>query len=221
MVAAKKTTKVSGKEPDKDPKVLRIAGASEKSEQAMLAQVAYDPAARSLPGAHGFIKGLLGEPALTESLDALATQIKDIQGGNLAGAERTLVAQANTLDAIFNELARRAALNMGEYLAATETYLRLALKAQSQCRTTLETLAAIKNPPMVFARQANISAGHQQINNGVPAPPRAREIESEQTKLSGGGNELLPNTSASGLACGADPALATLGTFDGAKVARG
>jgi hypothetical protein len=50
-----------------------------------------------------------------------------------------------------------------------ETFLRLALKAQSQCRATLETLAAIKNPPVVFAKQANISSGHQQVNNVVPA----------------------------------------------------
>jgi hypothetical protein len=31
-----------------------------------------------------------------------------------------------------------------EYLDATDRYLRLALKAQGQCRATLETLAAIK-----------------------------------------------------------------------------
>jgi len=47
------------------------------------------------------------------------------------------------------------------------------LKAQSQCRATLEALAAIKNPPIVYARQANIAAGPQQVNNGVPGPVRA------------------------------------------------
>jgi hypothetical protein len=45
--------------------------------------------------------------------------------------------------------------------------MRLALKAQSQSRATVETLAAIKNPPVVYARQANFAAGHQQVNNGV------------------------------------------------------
>jgi hypothetical protein len=45
--------------------------------------------------------------------------------------------------------------------------MRLALKAQSQCRATLETLSAIKNPPVVFARQANITNGPQQVNNGT------------------------------------------------------
>jgi hypothetical protein len=42
--------------------------------------------------------------------------------------------------------------------------MRMALKAQSQCRQTLETLATIKNPPVVFARQANIAQGPQQVN---------------------------------------------------------
>ena len=67
-------------------------------------------------------------------------------------------------------LARRA-VNQ-EYLKQYETYLRLALKAQNQSRMTLETLATLKNPPVVFAKQANINQGNgnQQVNNGTPAP---------------------------------------------------
>jgi len=76
---------------------------------------------------------------------------------------------------------------MGQYMNATETYLRLALKAQGQCRATLETLAMIKNPqPVAFVRQANIAHGPQQVNN-APAQPgessRARESENQQNKL--------------------------------------
>jgi len=44
----------------------------------------------------------------------------------------------------------------------------MALKAQGQCRTTLETLAAIKNPPVLFAKRANIAHGPQHVNNGTP-----------------------------------------------------
>ena len=43
--------------------------------------------------------------------------------------------------------------------------MRLALKAQSQCRTTIETLTILKNPTTIFARQANIAQGSQQVNN--------------------------------------------------------
>ena len=56
-------------------------------------------------------------------------------------------------------------------MQAAETYVRLALKAQAQCRATLETLATIKNPPVVYARQANIAAGRQQVNNGPGSRP--------------------------------------------------
>jgi hypothetical protein len=187
MMATKTSAKAPAKEPGNNPNILRVVPREGgKSQEALSAEIAYDPAARSLAGARGFIKGTMGEQALTESLEALNVQVKEVQSGNLSGAEKTLVAQANTLDAIFNELARRAALNMGEYLNATEMYLRLALKAQSQCRATLETLTAIKNPPIVYARQANVTTGPQQVNNGMPIPSRARENEKPQNELYGG-----------------------------------
>jgi len=117
-------------------------------------------------------------------ITALSAQAEAAQRGDLKRAEGMLLVQAHTLDAIFNELAQRAASNMGEYINATDTYLRLALKAQSQCRATLEALAAIKYPtPVAFVRQANIAAGPQQVNNGVPDSSHAREIEIEQSKL--------------------------------------
>lgn len=78
---------------------------------------------------------------------------------------------------------------MGTHLDATERYLKLALKAQGQCRTTIEALALLKNPP-VYARQANINnGGQQQVNNGVPVDPErsahlhAHDQKTEQTKL--------------------------------------
>ncbi|MSP28733.1 MAG: hypothetical protein EXR80_10155 [Methylococcales bacterium] len=98
---------------------------------------------------------------------ALSLQIDEVNNGNMKRPEAILLAQAHTLDELFNNLARRA--HKMQSLKRYEMNLRLALKAQSQCRATLETLAAIKNPPVIFAKQANISNGHQQINNGVPA----------------------------------------------------
>lgn len=105
---------------------------------------------------------------LTELVSELSAQAQAASTGSLERLEEMLMTQAHTLDAIFNELARRAALNMGQYLRAAETLMRLALKAQSQCRATLETLAEIKNPSAVaFVRQANIAHGPQQVNNGM------------------------------------------------------
>lgn len=106
------------------------------------------------------------------SLMDMARELRDqgeaVNRGDFSGSERMLNAQAVTLNAIFAEMCRRAALNMGEHLSATEIYMRLALKAQSQCRATFETLAAMKNPPLMFARQANFANGPQQVNNGAP-----------------------------------------------------
>lgn len=85
-------------------------------------------------------------------------------------SERMLLSQAHALDVMFANLARRAASHIGQnMLPAMETYMRLALRAQNQARMTLETLATIKNPPVVFAKQANI-ANNQQVNNGDAVP---------------------------------------------------
>ena len=152
----------------------------------------------------------------------LSAQVAAVNGNDLTRTEGMLIAQAHTLDALFNNLARRT--HGQQYLSQFETYLRLALKAQSQCRATLETLAAIKNPPVVFAKQANIAAGHQQVNNSVARPSdssRARETENEQNKLSRDGNELPPDTEASTLAGRVDPQMEAVGELHRADDAGG
>ena len=150
----------------------------------------------------------------------LSTQVAAVNDGDLKRAESMLISQSHTLDDLFNRLAQRAHSNMVEgYLSATETYLRLALKAQSQCRSTLETLVQVKNPPVVYARQANFANGPQQVNNNIPS--RAREIENQPNKLSGVGNELLPNIGASTLTGGVDTPMETVGAIDRAEVKSG
>ncbi|CAK0770204.1 hypothetical protein CCP4SC76_5280016 [Gammaproteobacteria bacterium] len=98
--------------------------------------------------------------------------------------------------------------------------MKIALRAQSQCRATLETLAAIKNPPIVYARQANVTSGPQQINNGTPAPSQARDIETGQSKLfSGDGHGLV--TGIQGKTIASNPAMATVGAIDRPENPRG
>jgi len=107
-------------------------------------------------------------------IDELSLHGRVVAGGDLTRGESMLAAQAHTLDALFHALAERARRNMGEgcYIQAADTYMRLALRAQGQCRATWQTLAEMKSPPTVFARQANITNGPQQVNNGaMPAPP--------------------------------------------------
>ncbi len=100
--------------------------------------------------------------------------------GNMARTERMLATQLLTLDAMFNNLARRA--HSQESFKGIETLTRLALKAQAQARSTAETLGMLKNPMPSFVRQANITTGPQQINNGTQ-PTHAGNSQSVQNKL--------------------------------------
>lgn len=109
----------------------------------------------------------LDEPSLTDELRA---QAEAVNRGEMDRVEAMLINQATGLQNLFARLVGRG---MGcDHAPAFEANLRIALRAQSQCRATLETLAAIKNPPVVFAKQANINqgGGNQQVNNGTPAP---------------------------------------------------
>ena len=78
---------------------------------------------------YGEVFGTLHLEALVEVLSA---QTKAATEGDLTRAEAMLTAQTHTLDAIFNNLARRA-IN-AEYMVDLDRYLKLALRAQSQCR---------------------------------------------------------------------------------------
>lgn len=164
-------------------------------------------------------KNLADEIDVPGMLATLRDQAAAVQRGDLTHAEAMLINQASALQSLFVRLSERAMEQA--HMPNLEGFMRMALRAQSQCRATLETLAAIKNPPIVYARQANVTTGLQQVNNGIPAPTQAREIESEQTQLSGGSHELLPDARASGQASRVNPALETLGEIDRAEVPRG
>lgn len=139
-------------------------------------------------------------PEINALVRELAVQVEAVNRGDMRRPEAMLITQAHTLNELFTSLARRA--HNQEYLKQYETYMRLALKAQSQCRTTIEALAEIKNPrPVAFVKQANIAHGPQQINNGVQAgeSPAHENNTIQSNELSGDGNELLPDTRASAL----------------------
>ena len=109
----------------------------------------------------------------------LRQQTDAILKGDMSRMESMLISQAHTLDALFNSLVKKG-LGSSK-LTQYEIMLRLALKAQSQCRATFESLANIKNPPVIYAKQANISNGHQQISNGVAT--RTEENKNPQNEL--------------------------------------
>ena len=146
---------------------MRIIKEEGKSPERQLAEMSLSAPVLNAVTTQTFSQKLMGEIDITEAVNVMREKVSNVNDGNLKDLEATLTAQTVSLNTIFNELARRSALNMGTNLQVTESYMRLALKAQSQCARTIEVLAAMKNPPVVFAKQANISHGHQQVNNGI------------------------------------------------------
>ncbi len=122
----------------------------------------------SFTGAHTLQKYVGGDDVnywkLILSLDK---QIKNVNNGDLTGIEGVLTAQIHILNNMFNDLARRA-INQKQ-INFIESFMRLAFKAQNQCRVTIETLAHIKNPTTAtFVKQANIGYNQQINNNHLP-----------------------------------------------------
>jgi hypothetical protein len=107
----------------------------------------------------------LGEDfSFQSTMQVLEKTIAQIQSGDLSKIEEMYISQAVALEAMFADLARRAKAQ--EKLLQYETHMRFALKAQNQCRATLQALVQLKQPSQTtFVKQANISQGHQQVNN--------------------------------------------------------
>lgn len=197
-----------------DPNTLRVQRHPGKTEQRQYADMAVHGMAQNAMTMKAFASPGLGELSITDCCEALEELGAAANGGDLKNAEQMLVAQAAALNAIFNEMARRSGQNMGTHTSAAEMYMRLAFKAQSQCRTTIETLAEMKNPPVVFARQANITSGPQQVNNGVStqaaktvSPPNEllEDVSNERNGMDAGATRAAGRT---------DQELATVGAVN-------
>lgn len=199
--------------------VAKAPAKTDKEENEYMAKVALLPSANAAAVVAEYAKAF-GEQDVSALMVELSQRMKDVNDGDLKRCEAMLVGQANALQSIFMSLARRA-VNQ-EYLKQYEMYLRLALKAQNQSRMTLETLAAIKNPPVVFAKQANINqgSGNQQVNNGpAPAVPNDPHAPTHAGKNINQQNELLEvqhgsetlDTRTTGATIAKNPAMATVG----------
>jgi hypothetical protein len=214
-----------------DANTLEVAMQPGKTEARMMAELVTSGIATNAVTMQRIADTGFGALALTDLVATLNESGKAVNENDLAEAERTLNAQAVTLNLIFGELARRAALNMGSHLGAMESYMRLALKAQAQSRATFETLAAMKNPPVVFARQANINnGGQQQVNNGESsavsgkgsgAHTQAGNLQTEQTGLLEAENGQRLDTRAARKASGSDSHLEAVGTINRPSKRRG
>ena len=179
--------KTSAKSSDKN--TLAIKHDKEKSKDRHFAEIGLSTTILNAVTASNFTKSIVGEINFTEAVEVMKEKVSKVNVGDLTGLEATLTAQVTSLDTIFNALARRS--NSSDTMTNLEIYMRLALKAQAQCSRTIEVLAAIKNPPIVFAKQANITNGNQQINNGRVQNNKVSDKPTHAGKTINQSNELL------------------------------
>ena len=207
----KPATPEAEKFPRKAVPLLLDKGDSEEAAAGKFAKLATSPEL----AAYRAINASETKSGFDEHIDvpAMLSQLKEqaaaVNRGDMTQAEAMLMNQATALQSLFSRLTEKA---MGaEYLANFEAFMRTALRAQSQCRATLETLSTIKNPPVIYAKQVNQTTGPQQINNGMAS--QAQGIENGQSKLldTGATGETIPSYST----------LEAVGEIDRAKVPRG
>ena len=184
--------KATNKKSKSNPPVAKRSDENKANEYAKLtlSPIAQNTTVVQAFNAYGGNSALQLVPVLNQ-LDA---EVKRVNSNDLTRAEAMLISQAHSLEAIFCTMSRLAIKS--DLLNTVEVYMRLALRAQSQARATLETLANIKNPaPVAFVRQANISAGAQQVNNATAIPAMGSHAgENENARI-----ELIKDTHGQGL----------------------
>ena len=110
-----------------------------------------------------FVNGGSNIQALAE---VSTEQALKIGSGDLYSLEHMLLSQATALQAMFVDLALRA--KRQDRYDGIQIMTTLALKCAAQSRQAVTALAELHQPRSVmFAKQANVSSGPQQVNNGV------------------------------------------------------
>ena len=108
-----------------------------------VAEQAIDPDVTSAAVVAAFWECLDGEIDPQAGYEAMRAHVAQARKNVRASAEATLLGQAAALNTIFADMARRAQAHLGRPGRAAERYLRLAMRAQNQCRATLNALAEL------------------------------------------------------------------------------
>ena len=174
------TNKTSTKKP------VRKQGltAKKQSENERYAKISLTASTMSAALTESFTKTMFPKVDIV-NVASLREKITDIQNGDMKPIEAMLIAQAQALQTMFVSLGRDAVAKtqLNQYTA----FMNLALKAQSQSRATILALIELKYPKQAtFVKQANISNGHQQVNNGTNTHTHAHARENSNQP-----NELL------------------------------
>ena len=176
-------------------------------------KVSLSPATMSAILADSFTSAILPKPEIVDVANALRDKITTIQDGDMKPIEAMLIGQAQALQTMFVSLGRQAAskTSLPQYTA----FMNLALKAQSQSRATIQALVELKYPKQAtFVKQANISNGHQQVNNATNThtPAHARAIEHQPNELLSEMNHATLDSSRTAATSQINKAMATVAT---------
>lgn len=154
-----KSTKASGAKQSK-PNELKAMNDPNKSKEQVLAEVTMSPFVRNSNLAGKVGGNVFGdqESSIEETTKISTENCKAVRNGDLGNQKDMLTCQATTLDTLFTELAGRAVNNLGHYPETVERYMRLALKAQSQCKATIEALDKI-------TREGTQTVKHVHVDN--------------------------------------------------------
>lgn len=185
---------------------------SENSKGLAQAKMLNSASMMSAVTSEAFSKSMFPDLDLSELIGELRVKVEKVQSGDLTGMEAMLVGQAHSLQTIFVSLARRASSQ--EYIKNYGMFMSLALKAQSQSRATIQALTELKYPKQVaFVKQANISHGHQQVNNAYDNHAHAKKNSNQPNELLevNNGSKTMDITAAK-TASGTNPAMATVAT---------
>ena len=150
-------------------------------------------------------------------LARLKLQSAAVNSGDLALCESMLINQSVAMQSLSTRLIERGMQQ--SQMQNIEGFMRLALRAQAQSARTLQILNECKHP-MIFARQANIAHGPQQINNGAIAGAPATHNAPNKVLLEELPNERL-DTRTQGATSRVDPAMATVEAVHRPEVASG
>lgn len=211
------------KRENPDEYALKVKALPDEDDRTSLARITLAPVYQAIETvkmiSNNGMNGITGA-GLTELVDQLESLVADASAGDTEQIDAILISQAQTLDALFNHLTRRSVMNMDQYFEAANTYMKLALRAQANCRVTLECFANLKKP---LVKQTNIAHGPQQVNihssdgkesndHAENEKPRNKLLEKKEREkwLDGGSPQE---------AVGADTDLETVGEIDRAKVA--
>jgi hypothetical protein len=168
MAERKTATKLADKQatPAKKPQALTLRAKAGDDMPMTKAKATTRASINSALVVNAYQTNIMGDVDLDGLVANMQVNFKAVSDGDMSTMEAMLVGQATALQTMFTSLAMRAASQ--EYLNQYQTYMALALKAQAQSRATISALVDLKYPRQAtFVKQANISNGHQQVNNGT------------------------------------------------------